>query len=63
MKPDGVPGPNTYAAMVKYVTGKDPQQAAKDLNAADAKNPDNVAESISYSEDQTLARIIQLSRK
>lgn len=63
LKPDGVPGPNTYAAMVKYVTGKDPQQAAKDLNAADAKNPDNVAESISYSEDQTLARIIQLSRK
>jgi peptidoglycan hydrolase-like protein with peptidoglycan-binding domain len=57
LTPDGVPGPNTYAAMVKFATGKDPQQAAAELQKQQA-----TAESVTYKDDQALARILKLSR-
>ena len=65
LKVDGVPGPETYKALIKYVTGKPAEQAAKDMQQTMAGDPSNgnVAETITYGEDESLARIVQLSRR
>jgi hypothetical protein len=61
---DGILGKNTFNAIMALIVGKQstPTQQAGDVATQNNTNSQTQAESIGYSQDPTLARIIQLTR-
>jgi hypothetical protein len=61
---DGILGKNTFNAIMALIVGKQstPTQQAGDVATQNNTNSQTQAESIGYSQDPTLARIVQLTR-